>query len=269
MKNSGVACIIANYNNCTYLKECVMSVIDQSVKVDEIIIADDASTDRSKDIIEELAAKYENIRPILRTENLGVSRNRHLAILSSNSPYITTLDSDDCFYPGKIEAELLALQQNDGDIAYSDIVLIDQKGENVKHIALDGFANSDQHYKITTLIGRKNPIPRDMLFTRKAYDDVGGFSSQLKVYEDLDLKLRLAFLPEIKWVYSNAPGTAYRIGSDGLSRKRPLINMMKLFSIIFSQSSTIVQKIGFADYFASLFELSVYHLQKVVLRLKQ
>jgi glycosyltransferase involved in cell wall biosynthesis len=258
-----VACIIANYNNSNYLEECVSSVLAQTVRVDEIIIADDASTDDSRQMIIAMAAQYDNIIPILRTHNIGVSQNRHKAILASKAQLITTLDSDDFFYPTKIESELNALMNTGSDIAFSDVILVDNHSNEIQKLSLKYFGKISSQDQIKALIHRKYPIPRDMLIKRGVYDSVGGFSEKLKVYEDDDLKMRFLINTSAKWVYSHAPGTAYRQLPDGLSKNRPFNNMMTLYRLlIIDNSPAFIKKIGFGDFTISLIHLTIFHIRK-------
>ena len=58
MNNKIVSVIIPNYNKAPYLRECVLSVVNQTYSEIEIIIVDDCSTDNSRVIIEDLSTQY-------------------------------------------------------------------------------------------------------------------------------------------------------------------------------------------------------------------
>lgn len=103
---STISCIIVSYNNGLFLKEAILSVVNQTLPVNEIIVADDGSTDGSRDLITSLAHEYSQIKPIFREKNLGVSINRDLAIRAAQSNLITTLDGDDCYSPKKLSKNL-------------------------------------------------------------------------------------------------------------------------------------------------------------------
>jgi len=104
-----------------YLKKAISSVLEQSMRVNEIIITDDGSTDGSREIIRSFANQYSILRPIFREKNLGVAANRDLAVRVATSHLITTLDGDDYYFPNKIENEYLALEAG-GDVAFSNAV---------------------------------------------------------------------------------------------------------------------------------------------------
>lgn len=91
-----VSVIIPVYNTEEYLRECLDSVVNQTLKEIEIICVDDGSTDSSLEILKEYAQK-DNRFTIITQENLhaGVARNAGLAV--AKGEYVSFLDSDDFF----------------------------------------------------------------------------------------------------------------------------------------------------------------------------
>ena len=87
--------IIPVHNVEGYLRQCLMSAVDQVVDGDEIIVVEDHSTDRSHDIAVELAEANPQIR-ILRPEaNIGLGPARNLGMAEASGDYVLFLDSDD------------------------------------------------------------------------------------------------------------------------------------------------------------------------------
>ena len=89
-----VSVIIPVYNVEQYLRECLDSVVNQTLKDIEIICVNDGSTDNSLVILEEYAAKDERIK-IVNKENGGLSSARNCAIPLARGEYIGFVDSDD------------------------------------------------------------------------------------------------------------------------------------------------------------------------------
>ena len=89
-----VSVIIPVYNVEEYLRQCLDSVINQTLKEIEIICVDDGSTDSSLEILKEYAAKDHRIT-VITQQNLhaGVARNAGLAV--AKGEYVHFLDSDD------------------------------------------------------------------------------------------------------------------------------------------------------------------------------
>ena len=102
-----VSVIIPVYNVEKYLRECMDSVVNQTLKDIEIICVDDGSTDNSRNILKEYSLKDSRIKIIEQNINLGQSSARNKGIDAAKSQYIMFLDSDDW-----IDARTLELTYN-------------------------------------------------------------------------------------------------------------------------------------------------------------
>ncbi len=89
-----VSVIIPVYNVEKYLRKCLDSVVGQTLKDIEIICVDDGSTDGSGAILDEYAAKDEQIK-VIHQENQGQACSRNNALKIAQGEYILFLDSDD------------------------------------------------------------------------------------------------------------------------------------------------------------------------------
>ena len=88
--------IVPIFNSEKYIKQCVYSILQQSLKNIEIILINDGSTDRSLYIIKQLQEKHENIKIIdnkIPSGNPGTPRNQGIKI--AQGKYIGFVDSDD------------------------------------------------------------------------------------------------------------------------------------------------------------------------------
>lgn len=110
-----VSVIIPVYNVEKYLRECLDSVVGQTLREIEIICVDDGSTDSSLDILKEYAAKDKRIS-VLRQENLhaGVARNAGLTV--AKGEYLSFLDSDDFFELNMLKEMYQKAKDNKADI---------------------------------------------------------------------------------------------------------------------------------------------------------
>ncbi len=227
-----ISCVIVNYNNAPYLEQAVSSVLGQTQPPDEIIIADDASTDRSAEVIHAIQHQHPFIRTIIRDTNLGVTANRDLAIRDVSTDFFTTLDSDDIFFPKKVEQEALVLNSNPNAIAFSDIHIIDARNNILDTIETKIFETLSISERVYFLVARRRGMPRDMMMSKKTYLQSGGFVHGLSRYEDWDLNIRLGDSVS-DWLYSGAIGTGYRRTGHGLSSGNQIshtIDKMKVLS---------------------------------------
>jgi glycosyltransferase involved in cell wall biosynthesis len=212
-----ISCVIISYNNGKLLEEAIMSVVRQTRPVDEIVVADDASTDGSRHLITALSQRYSNIKPIFRERNLGVSANRDLGMRAARGDFVTYLDGDDHFLPTKIEAEAKALGDRADVIGYSDVREVDRKKKRFRTIAIADFSHLQASERMRWLLIRKRQSPLAMLLPKAAHLKIGGYNHDLRTYEDWDFILRLAAQP-LSWVHSGTEGLAHHPGG-GLSRQ--------------------------------------------------
>ena len=120
-----VSVIIPCFNSELFIQDCVESVLQQTYENIEIFLIDDGSTDESLSKIDQFSGKI----MILKKENQGAASARNLGIRNSNGRYIAFLDSDDIWYPEKIEKQVQLMTEKHLDLVYCG-------GESFGHIGL-------------------------------------------------------------------------------------------------------------------------------------
>ena len=102
-----VSVIIPTYNSSQTIISCIQSVLKQTYPYIEIIVIDDGSTDLTVNVIEDFKNEYsiENLK-VLKQKNSGPSVARNKGIEFSEGVFIAFLDSDDEWYPTKIEKQI-------------------------------------------------------------------------------------------------------------------------------------------------------------------
>lgn len=110
-----VSVIIPNYNSEKYIKRCLDALLNQEYKVDEIIVVDDCSTDKSKEIIKQYTEKYDNIFLEENKTNKGVSFSRNKGIEIAKSEYIVFCDPDDWYEKDAIKKMMEYKTRYDAD----------------------------------------------------------------------------------------------------------------------------------------------------------
>ena len=237
-----ISCVIVSYNNGTLLENAIMSVIEQTRPVDEIVVADDASVDGTRQLVEALSHRYPNIKPVFRGRNLGVAANRDLAMREACGDFITCLDGDDYFLPMKIEAEAAALSQRRDVIAYSDVRWIDRKGNRVQTGGNADFSALGASDRVRWLLRRTRQSPAAMLVPKKTHLAIGGYNHDLRTYEDWDYILRLATQP-LGWAHSGTEGlVAHQAG--GLSRQSSIEHMRDELRVLRLNRKIVRRDIG-------------------------
>jgi glycosyltransferase involved in cell wall biosynthesis len=106
IKSPKLSVIIVSYNFEKYLDECIQSIIGQTLQPMEILICDDASTDKSWNIIENYRAKFPKlIKTVHQDKNVGPYGNFMAAYKMVSGDWVSAMDGDDCWLPQKLEKE--------------------------------------------------------------------------------------------------------------------------------------------------------------------
>lgn len=206
-----VSVCIGVYNRERYIRECLDSVFAQTYTDLEVIVVDDASTDRSVEILETYGDRITLIRRETNSGLPAVPRNQ--AIRSARGEFIAFLDSDDRWYPRKIEAQVAFLAANPAVmLVHTYCRLLDAEGREgaIRHEGVipatgDVFVELLSHCYIAT----SATMMRATFFTN--YES---FSEErrFKIGEDYELFIRVAknyligFIPEVLTAYRRAEG---------------------------------------------------------------
>ena len=134
-----ITIIIPTYNNDRFLPKAIASA--SMIKcVGEIIIVDDASTDKTKEVIKKIKKQNFQIKYFKNKKNIGTGRSFIKGIYKSNFDYILMLNSDDFFIPQNIDKLFTFQKKNLLDLAYGKMAIM--KNDEIfkfKHI---GYKNN-------------------------------------------------------------------------------------------------------------------------------
>ncbi len=142
-----ITVLICNYNHSRYLKRSINSVLEQSMKVDELIIIDDGSTDNSLYIIEEYSANYKNIISYPNKKNIGLIASQNRGLHLATSDFILFLGADDFFdklYLEKVKVGL-SFYPNAG-VAMSNYCVVDENGKTIINNALPSISDRSIYF---------------------------------------------------------------------------------------------------------------------------
>lgn len=184
--NELVSVIIPTFNREKTIIRAVESVLNQTYCNVEVIIVDDCSTDNTVNILHN---KYDAdgrviIEQLKKNSGACVARNRGIEI--SRGSFISFLDSDDAFYPFKIERQMEALSNSLCDVCATDYDRIDQDGHKSK-IAVKKLTGNELYEELLFC----NFITTGTLLGKRNCFEITKFDESLPRYQDWDLVLRL------------------------------------------------------------------------------
>lgn len=117
--------LVATYNGEKYVKEQLDSIINQTYKDINIIISDDGSKDSTLSILKEYQEKYPNITVYTHEKNLGYKKNFEFLLTKVESDYYMLSDQDDVWLEEKVEKCFNKLKQDNADLVYCDLLVVD------------------------------------------------------------------------------------------------------------------------------------------------
>ena len=143
-----ISVIVPVYNVEKYLEECLDSIQNQTYSDIEVILVNDGSTDKSKEICGKYC-KQDNRFQLLNQENQGLSAARNSGVAASTGEFIAFVDSDDIILPNYLET-LMHYMREDVDIVESQFTISKEEflAESYKELTILFEGNSQEAVKI-------------------------------------------------------------------------------------------------------------------------
>jgi glycosyltransferase involved in cell wall biosynthesis len=107
-----VSVAIATYNRAQMVTEAIRAAVHQTREPDEVVVSDDASTDSTGSVVEEIARRDPRVSLIRREKNSGGVANWNAAIDATRGDFIAWCSDDDRFLPDHLEASLEYLDRH-------------------------------------------------------------------------------------------------------------------------------------------------------------
>lgn len=184
-----ISVIVTNWNGESLLKKNLEAIIKLSPEADEIILADDASQDKSVDYAKSLQKKYPKLKIISHSKNLGFGENSNNAVSQSKGDLIVLLNNDIYPHPKYISNSLVHFQdpmifgvgfaekdhENWAKIFWKDGYLQHEPGKNTDRTHISGWVSGGSS-----------------IIRKSFFQKLGGFDSVYQPFysEDLDIGYR-------------------------------------------------------------------------------
>ena len=251
MKNELVSIITPSYNSAQFIGQMIESILAQTYTEWELLITDDYSTDNSCAIIQKYTQQDGRIKLFKLTKNSGAGVARNESIKHATGRYIAFCDSDDMWYPDKLEKQVAFMQRMGCGLSYTSYMTCDEMG------TLDGIVLCRRQETFAT-------IKRD--------DKIGCLTAMYdraivgKVYMPLirkrqDWGLMLNVLCKCKVAYGiKEPLAIYRLRANSISSNK--LSLIK-YNIVLYQEVLGWSKFRATLYFCFVF-LPCYATKKIV-----
>lgn len=235
-----VSVVMPIYNAQRYLTQAIDSILSQTLENFELILINDASIDKTLQIINKFKKRDKRIRIINNKKNLQMAASLNLAIDLAKSDLIARMDQDDISLPNRLEVQYAFMQ------SHSNVAIV---GNNIIIIDEEGKVTGKRTYP-TTSAGLKRILFRysafahpTVMFRRYPFLKVGGYNPKKHPCEDIDLWFRLGR----KYEFASIPSflLKYRVSIVSGSHK----NLINTEIIGFKIKIEAIKKYGYKPVF--------------------
>lgn len=211
MEDALVSIIIPTYNIEKYIRETIECVLAQTYQNWELEITDDCSTDNTVNIIKQYAEKDSRIHLWQLEKNSGAGNARNNSIKKARGRYIAFLDSDDWWFPDKLEKQIAFMKKNNYEFTFTYTAYTDEN-LNITAVYHKPKQVSKTMIRIGNVIGTASVI-YDTHRIGKVY------MPNMRKSEDWGLWIRI--IEKTNNAYSlNIPLLKYRVIPNSLSKNK-------------------------------------------------
>lgn len=218
IKKPKISIITTTYNRSAQLERAIKSVQDQTFQDYEHIIVDDASTDKTEELVRKYQKEDERIQYYKRDKNFGNhSQPKNDGIRLSKGEYIAYLDDDNAYLPTFLDNNLTEIEMSGVDVVYSDMRMFTEKDGKEEDLGKGIALNYDPQFLLN-----RNYIDTNMvLHKRDAVYRVGGWNEDIPRFADWNLFVRMA---KAGLSFKRVPvyQTKYYLTDDNSAHKHPV-----------------------------------------------
>jgi glycosyltransferase involved in cell wall biosynthesis len=209
LKKPKVSIMVPVYNAKDFIEECIESILSQSHPNIELVLSDDCSTDGTQSTLK----KYENnprIRLFLNPSNLGVTDNCNQALRACTGEYVCFFAGDDIMLPGKIEAQVLLMEDNQqASMSYHKVDVFDSETDKTLYQTESSRRTVYSFFDIIEkggLPGANSVMARSDCIPATLYDSKFPSVSDWLMFIELSLKGEVLFIDQIYARYRKHQG---------------------------------------------------------------
>jgi len=262
MQKPLVSVLMPAYNAEKYIGEAIESILNQTFKDFEFIIVDDASTDKTWEIIQEYAKKDKRILALKNNNNIKSCLTLIKAFKLAKGKYISVADNDDISYANRLKKQFDFMEEHqEVGIAGGVIQIIDQ---NKKPIAKRKYDITD--CEIRKSIFRHSPFAHPLIMIRKTVlNKIGYYNPKYAPADDYDLYFRIGEIS--KFANLSEVLLQYRVVSNSITNKSTTKMELNTISIRNIYGNTKHYQMTFVDRIYTLMHYLIIFLLPSKIRL--
>ncbi|MBI2596890.1 glycosyltransferase [Candidatus Daviesbacteria bacterium] len=193
-----ITVLMPAYNMELHIDQAIESILDQTFHNFELIIIDDASSDKTRNIIKAYMKKDARIKMIINKKNLKLAGSLNEGIEKAKTQIIARMDPDDISDPERLITQFKFLKE------HPRVAIV---GTNIQIINNEGKIISKREYPTTSaelkkIMFRYSPFAHPaIMFRKNIFEEFGGYDETMKVCEDIDLWFKIGS----KYEFANIP----------------------------------------------------------------
>jgi glycosyltransferase involved in cell wall biosynthesis len=203
--------VMPAYNAQASIGRALQSLFTQHLHVDEIIIVDDGSTDRTVDA----AGAWQDRLPLVLLQNglnRGIGASLRRGVDAAKGDWVLRLDADDRWLPSHVQALDATTREPGVCLVSSPAIMVDDAGQRIR------VSKPVRDKDVRMRLMWDNPLIHSASgFERESYLAVGGYREDIR-WEDYDLWIRLLAVGKLG--FADSPGIEYTVSNTSLSRAR-------------------------------------------------
>ena len=217
MEDPKVSVLIPSYNQERVIEQTVLSALTQDYDNLEVVVSDDASLDRTPQLLRELQGQYpERLKVFLHQNNLGVTRNHTRGLLECRGDFIAFQDGDDLFLPGKIKKQVrFMLEHPECTICSHDVDVFDSETGKTLYLWSQRFGRREG--RIRELVRYGNYLSSVSVMVRRSHLPEYGYDDRIRIGSDWLLWLEVLARGKGRICYLNEVLARYRRHADNLT----------------------------------------------------
>lgn len=211
-----VTIVVTAYNSKKFIVKTIESLAAQTYPALEILISDDGSTDGTRDVLLEMAARFGNIRLNFNEKNLGIAKNYNRAVGMASGEFVIGISHDDLLPPAHVEKMLRHFDAPDVGVVHCNAIRIDSEGNE------HGFVAKNKEKIVKTVNPMKwlcfnNFIQScGLMFRRQAFLEIGGWDESFSYDSEWYTYIRYAEAYIFK--YATDTYAYYRVHDTNISK---------------------------------------------------
>lgn len=210
-----VSFILFTHNQQKFVEEAVRSALLQTYRPLEIIISDDASTDRTFEIARNLIDEYQGPNSVIgrvNATNLGINNHINLAVRHAKGEFIVVAAGDDISFPDRVE-KLVNRWRSGASGVFSNATIIDTQSKPKEHFVRPGYRHMAD-WREMALAGTHGAWGCTLSWERKIFDIFGDMPDNI-VGEDAVIPFRCGLLSGLSYI--DEPLVQYRDHGENIS----------------------------------------------------